>query len=285
MSFSNYEDYYQHCVKYYRDDKFDEYNINYYDYTKNQLLDVSDEDHLTHYEYLSYTNKINNLNSYIDTNPYNLVDISALSYKTLCNISYNDNLCHILEKIINNLIMRSFKNDITYGCDMELHRIYMYQNIPIGNGKSDDLNCNQYHWKNEPKTIITFYIYLNDVTENDSHISVLRHPVNKKCITMPTNRTGIDNWGPNTHSRYKDCRLSDAQVEEFKYYGFEERKLIGKAGKCFALSSNVIHKHNLKTANNMLVLKFRPTDNNKSIKSMIEKCGGIFDLPVDPSPY
>lgn len=262
----SYEEYYQHCVKA-CDFKYEGCTI---DVTKFQLHVLeSDGNYPDNFkDYIENCIKLGNYNDFTSLKSVELDKSDKDMMQLLVNvIDYGSLLC--------------LEDKVSSDCWMDLHRLYLYQNKPIEDDiEADNINYNQYHWKNEPKTIITLYIYLDDVTEDDSHISVLHHPTANKCISMPTTRTGIDNWGPNTNPRYHNCTLSDSQVEEMKYYGFEEKHITGKKGTCIMLGNNVIHKHNIKTSNNMLVMKFRPT-----VEVNVFNFGGVFDLPIDPSPY
>lgn len=277
MTFANYEEYYKHLVEINpENEKLDKSKIN--DITKFQFKHVN--------VFPDYDIKV--IQSYFNDRLLNKSIIDTMSYKACASFN-NPFIDQDINPYINNISKRiinliSFNN---FGCNLELHMAYLYQNNIKEGQKTDTLNNNKFHWKNEPKTIITAYVHLDKISESDSCLSFLTQKQTGTYITMPTTRTGADNWGNNTHLRYKNCELSDVNVAEFQYLGFEEKKINNiTPGTTIIVGNNVVHRHDLKVGSNtkMLVLKFRPTKNKEQLTN-IDHSNDIFDLPVNPMPY
>lgn len=263
MSLSNYENYYHYCVA--NNMQTPELEDECNDITKFQC-DTSDNNKVINYSPV--------IGLYLHVAIRNEEIYDAISYKAVEDI--NNEMLNNMNILIKKLISDKYN----FGCPFELHRAYLYENKEVKYGETDELNYDTYHWKNEPKTIITVYINLDSSNNTTPFISALYHPKYDKYITMKTNRTGLDQWGCKTHLRYKDCKLHDGQVEEFKRMGFIEKPI---RGPIVILGNNVIHKNILKDNHKIMVLKYRPTE-IESTDSKLD-IGNIFDTDIDPCPY
>lgn len=264
MSLSNYKNYYHYCVANHinrRESEDDDYN----DITKFQCDSSNNIGIIEHSPVLGLYLHV--------AADYQKTTYDTISYKAIENI--NKEMLSDMNKLT-----QEFMKKYNFGCPLELHRAYLYENKPVKDGKTDDLNCDTYHWKNEPKTIVTVYINLDSSNNTTPFIKTLHHPKFDKYITMRTNRTGLDEWGAKTHLRYKDCKLHDGQVEEFKRLGFVEKPI---KGPIVVMGNNVVHKNILKRNHKILVLKYRPTETEST--TINSDVGNIFDIDVDPSPY
>jgi hypothetical protein len=280
MSLNNYQNYYHYCLQKYEDN--------------NQKKSKESESYAKNHGKLNETKDLTQFQ--FDVPKYSPIT-GAIGYQLLAidlhetlskdatfdTTSFRACLETDWENIINiNSFAQSQLRMYNFNCNFELHRAYLFQNKPVVDDKADDINCDVYHWKNEPKTIITFYVNLNPHNK-EPFMKVLYNPKYDKYITMTSNRHGEDEWGRNTHLRYKDCKLHDGQVQEFKAMGFIEKEV---TGPIIALGNNVIHKHILEPNSNILVLKYRPVaEYKKTYKEEYDVIGNIFDYPVSPRPY
>lgn len=284
MSHTNYQNYYQYCLQKYKEEHEKYAKVRESKGAKvNELNETKD---LTKFQF----DEMKDSSPIIGAIGYQLIQCDLLnsikdnafnadSFKACLEID-KDNLLNIDSFAHSHLRMYNFN------CEFDLHRAYLIQNQPVIDGQADDINCDVYHWKNEPKTIITFYInleYYNREPNRKPFMKVLYNPTYDKHITMRSNRHGEDEWGANTHLRYKDCKLHDGQVQEFKAMGFVEKEV---SSPVVVLGNNVIHKHILEPETKLLVLKYRPTHQlPKTYEDVIEAVGGIFDYSVSPCPY
>ena len=231
--------------------------------------------------YPDYLDTIDILNDMFEEqikDPLNVDNVTdTLSFKTVND--HQQFTEHI--EIISELIIPELEKQL-YGCHLQLSRFYIYQNKFTPN-EADELNTNIWHWDNQPETMINVIIYLEDIGQFNSHLQILEK--DGLAITMPTNRTGIRNWGQKTHMRYKKCQLNGTHEREFMYYGFKQTSLLGPRGSCCVLSKNIIHRHNLVagSTSNMLCLQLKPVHEWQN-NFVTEKTKTLFDLEVDPSP-
>jgi hypothetical protein len=203
--------------------------------------------------------------------------LNTISYDAVLDLDFN-----MYDEIGKELIQ--LMNTQYFGCNFEIHRAYLLKNNYQSN-KTEKLNCDEYHWKNEPKTIITAYVMLDG--DESIMMNYLGHPSHKFCIKMPSNRDSANDWGSDTHQRYKDCKFHDGHVKEFEYYGFEQYNIPFCKYNAFILGSNVIHRH-VRNNNKYLVIKLRPTKDDITLNSNEEiqsRIGDILDTEVSITPY
>jgi hypothetical protein len=203
--------------------------------------------------------------------------LNKISYDAVLNLDFS-----MYDKIGRELI--EYMNRQHFGCNFEIHRAYLLKN-KYQNEETENINCNKFHWKNEPKTMVTIYIMLGSAS---NCMQILRHPVKNQGVKLPTNKDSVNEWGPHTHLRYKDCKLNDGQVKEFEYYGFKKYDIKFISGyKAFIMGSNVVHRH-MHNNNRYLVLKMRPAKDDITLLTNEEiqlRIGDILDLEVFPKPY
>jgi hypothetical protein len=203
--------------------------------------------------------------------------LNTISYDAVLNLDFS-----MYDEIGRKII--EFMNRQNFGCNFEIHRAYLLKNN-YQSDKTEKVNCNKYHWKNEPKTVVTAYVMLGG--DESRIMNYLIHPINEHYIKMPTNKDSVNDWGPDTHQRYKNCKLHEGHVKEFEYYGFEQCYISIDKYNMIVLGSNVVHRHT-NNNNKYIVLKLRPTLDDiteLSNEDIQERIGDILDMDVSPTPY
>lgn len=169
------------------------------------------------------------------------------------------NLKEEIEEIAKYIIPYLEKN--IYGCYLNLTRCYIYKNIKTNReSKSSWL----WHWDNHPDESIKIIIYLTDTFENDGPFEYLKNLETCEGYKMETNRFGPTKWGSKDHPIYKGCRISNQQIKNISENKYKPFKITGKMGKIIIFKQNIIHKANIPTNNERIILTLQ-------VKPIIEK--------------
>jgi hypothetical protein len=185
MSLENYENYYQYCIQHNKNTAREGCNNENKKNNITKFQFASSNRNNRNHAALGQMSLQNDLNNAIKNDR----TFNTTSYKALQNIDGFGlaNFDYFVNSDTNPHIFGLNLKAFNFECDLEMHRAYIYQNSIPNNTKAEDLNCNVYHWKNEPKTIVTVYINL-DYLNKKPFMSLLYNPKHDKYITMKTTR-------------------------------------------------------------------------------------------------